>query len=283
MTNLLVAIKNIIKNDKFDLNLIYRNSTNRINNSGDSLELFAKDAFCDSFNKKISEKEEVWASELSYIGNKNNPPDFIIKNSDAIEIKKIEKIKSAIALNSSFPKNKLFSSDPRITKSCVKCETEEWETKDLIYTIGVCNKSKLNLIWFIYGDCYCADKEVYEKISNKISQGILEIPEIEWEKTNELGKIKKIDPLGITDLRVRGMWHIENPIKVFENHISKYPIMESNIIALIPKNKYESFPKNDRTNLENLVELGLKIQDIKIKSPNNPAKYLETKLIFYAK
>lgn len=70
MTNILIAIKNLIENNKFDLNLIYHNSNNRINNSGDALELFIKDAFCNSFNCNITDKEELWSKKLSYIGNK---------------------------------------------------------------------------------------------------------------------------------------------------------------------------------------------------------------------
>ena len=46
----------------------------------------------------------------------------------------------------------------------------------------------------------------------------------------------RIDPLGITDLRIREMWHIANPNKI-------------------------------------------KVLDIRIKSPNNPVKLVEAKLL----
>lgn len=77
---------------------------------------------------------------FSYLGNQNNPPDVILKGGDAIEIKKIQSKSSAIALNSSYPKNKLYSNDPRITKACKNSEV--WKVKDMIYVIGVTNDKK---------------------------------------------------------------------------------------------------------------------------------------------
>lgn len=68
----------------------------------------------------------------------------------------------------------------------------------------------------VYGDDYCADRSVYERVRNTISLGVKNIPDIEFTPTNELAKVKKIDPLGITDLRVRGMWSIASPFKVFD-------------------------------------------------------------------
>ncbi|MBL0721141.1 MAG: NgoPII family restriction endonuclease [Sulfurovum sp.] len=42
------------------------------------------------------------------------------------------------------------------------------------------------------------------QIKDTISNGITSIPNVEFTATNELGKVKKIDPLGMTDLRIRG-------------------------------------------------------------------------------
>ena len=49
----------------------------------------------------------------------------------------------------------------------------------------------------MYGDCFSADKEVDEKIKNTISSGITEISNVEFTETNELGKLKKVDPLDV--------------------------------------------------------------------------------------
>ncbi len=55
---------------------------------------------------------------------------------------------------------------------------------------------------------------IYQTIKSRIKQGVETIEGVEFTETKELGKIKKVDPLGITDLRVRGMWHIQSPFKV---------------------------------------------------------------------
>lgn len=283
MTNIIKAIINIVENPIVDLFSFYKGS-NRANSMGDALETYIKDVFCNSLQVNDYEKDKIYSQHFSYIGNQNNPPDIIIKNGDAIEIKKIENSSSAIALNSSYPKKKLYSNDIRITKECKNCEETSWQEKDMIYIIGFAPKSakKLKLLWFIYGDCYAADKEVYQRISDKISNGISEITDVELVKTNEIAKVKKVDPLGITDLRVRGMWHIENPIKVFQNFVTNNS-EEFNLNVILLEEKYLSFPQQDIEDLEKLQNTNFKIQNIEIKSPDNLAKFLKAKIISYAK
>lgn len=284
MTNLLIALANIVENPIVDLLSFYKGS-NRANNMGDALETYIKDVFCNSLELTNMEKDKLYSENFSYLGNQNNPPDIIIKNGDAIEVKKIESLSSAIALNSSYPKDKLYIDDTRITNECKTCEQSTWKYKDIIYVIGVAPKGtdKLKTLWFVYGDCYAAKRDIYQRIADKISNGISEIPDVELVETNELAKVKKVDPLWITDLRVRGMWHIENPIKVFQNvaHINTDNNFTVNTLLLI--DKYNSFPENDRKKLESLQNENFKIQDIEIKSPNNPAQLLKAKLISYAK
>jgi hypothetical protein len=98
-----------------------------------------------------------------------------------------------------------------------------------------------------------------------------------------LAKVKKVDPLGITDLRVRGMWHIENPIKVFNYVATIEAEHDFTVHAIVLSEKYERFPDEDKERLENLQSNLFSITDIKIKSPNNPANLLEAKLLTYAR
>jgi len=280
-TNLLVAIANLVKNPIVNLSSHYR-SANRANSMGDALEFYIKDLFCGSLKVESAEKKnKAYSKYFSYIGNQNNPPDVMIKKGDAIEVKKIEGMRSGIALNSSYPKNKLYSDSPMITNACRLCE--DWREKDLIYAIGVSNDGKLKALWFIYGNCYAADKEIYERIRNKISSGIAELKDVEFSSTKELGRVNRVDPLGITYLRIRGMWGIENPIKVFGYAVPTEQDSDFFVNAVLLKGKYLSFPKKDRKNLENLIGGNFSIKDIKIKSPNNPAKMLEAKLLSFRK
>lgn len=284
MTNILKALTNIVKNPVTDL-IAHYNGSNRANNMGDALETYVKDIFCDSLDKNNEEKDRIYSQNFSYLGNTNNPPDIVLKDGDAVEVKKIESMGSALALNSSYPKNKLFADDSRITDECKNCDNGTWKQKDIIYVVGVALKGtkKLKALWFVYGDCYAAKPETYKKISDKISESVQEIENIEFTKTNELAKIKKVDPLGITDLRVRGMWHIENPIKVFEDITTVNPDNDFTVNALMLEEKYNSFPDEDRQKIENLSVNKFTVENIEIKSPNNPAELLKAKLIKFIK
>ena len=284
MTNILKALTNIVENPVIDL-ISHYNGSNRANNMGDALETYVKDIFCNSLEENNQEKDRLYSQNFSYLGNTNNPPDIILKNGDAVEVKKIESMGSALALNSSYPKNKLFADDSRITDECKNCDNGTWEQKDIIYVVGVALKGtkKLKALWFVYGDCYAAKPEIYKKISDKISESVKEIEDIEFTKTNELAKIKKVDPLGITDLRVRGMWHIENPIKVFEDITTVNPDDDFTVNALMLEEKYNSFPDEERQKFEAIEKEELTIEDVEIKSPNNPAELLKAKLIKFIK
>ena len=282
MTNILQAIATIINNPIPDLLSHYRSqSKNRINAVGDALEEFVKDAFANTiYETNLSKKNEIYREKFSWTGNQNNPPDLIIRDGDAIEFKKIQSLKSQIALNSSYPKSKLFSDSPMITSACRNCE--EWREKDIVYVIGVISKQKLSMLWMIYGDCYGASKEHYERIKNKIASGINEIPDVEFSQTKELGRVNKVDPLGITYLRIRGMWGIDNPFNVY-NYLDIGYERDSDfqLIALIRESKYLSLPISNRTMLEAISEPGFSIKDKCLKSPDNPAMLVPTKIISY--
>jgi len=131
----------------------------------------------------------------------------------------------------------------------------------------------------VYGDCFCAEKETYERIKDTISNGINSIADVEFTETKELGKVKKVDPLGITDLRIRGMWHIANPNKIFD-YIYEYDESKAfQLMALMTKDKYESMPKSDREMVEGMGSVEMK--EVKIKNPNNPVALVDGVILLY--
>ena len=71
-------------------------------------------------------------------------------------------------------------------------------------------------------------------------------PDIEFGETNELGRVNKVDPLGITDLRIRGMWAIKHPGRVFDYLPETIIDADFKVNALMLTSKYDSFPKADR-------------------------------------
>ena len=285
VTNILKAIITIKKRTHFDLskiNVISKDrasAVNRANNMGEALEFFTKDAFCNTFEEtNAQKKKEIYGENFSYLGNQNNPPDIIIKNSDAIEVKKIDGVRASdLALNSSYPKAKLHKDSPMITSACRNCE--KWTEKDIIYVVGHIDNHNLKILSLVYGDCYAASKEIYERIKDKISTGLKEM-DLEFSETKELGRVNRVDPLGITNLRIRGMWTIQNPLKVYKELFG----LNGNafqLFALMRKSKYDSFLKEDKTAIEN--ETGINIKDVKIQDPDNPAKQILAKLIVVRK
>jgi hypothetical protein len=104
--NTLVAIKNIVTMPIGELQSFYK-SRNRANNMGEALENYIKDVFAGTLHETNEQNRLIRLEEVfSYSGNQNNPPDMIVRNSDAIEVKKIESVGVALALNSSYPKAK---------------------------------------------------------------------------------------------------------------------------------------------------------------------------------
>ncbi len=279
MSNIIKAFINIVNNPIVEL-VDYYEGRNRINNAGKALEIYIQDAFAGTINEVDENvRLEKLAEIYSYQGNQNNPPDLMLKNSDAIEVKKLQSRNSAIALNSSYPKAKLYADSPMLTKACKECEN--WDEKDIIYTIGYTSDSKLNSLWMIYGDCFCASKETYERIKDTISDGINSIPDVEFTETNELGKVKRVDPLGITDLRIRGMWQIDNPNKIFD-YLYAYDESKSfQLICLLSKNKYDRLPLEDREALESLSIYGVEVLDVEVKSPDNPVQLVDAKMLVF--
>ena len=279
--NIIDAICTIIRTPDYTIRT--RNQAhNRANAMGEALEEYVQDAFCDAIGEDNHQvRLRKISPTFSYTANQNHPPDAMLGGSDAIEVKKVETMSGGIPLNSSYPKAKLYSDDKMITTECKNCE--QWSEKDMIYAIGVVNdrKRELRALCLVYGSDYCADKEVYERIKNIIKNGVEDIPGVEFAETNELGRVNRVDPLGITYMRVRGMWHIEHPLKVFSPYFRVDSKDRFSLMAIINDEKFESFDNNHL--LYELAEevAGLEIQDIDIPDPNNPARLKSAKLITY--
>ena len=277
--NIIDAIINIVKNPILELKG-YSISHNRANSMGKALEEYIKDVFSGTlFEKDKNKRMKIISEVFSYLGNTNNPPDSILRGGDAIEVKKIENKSSSLALNSSYPKAKLYSNSSMITDACRSCE--KWEEKDIIYTIGTCEKNKLTSLIFVYGEDYAAENKIYENVKNKIKLGIETINGLEFSETNEIGRVNRVAPLGITYFRIRGMWGIENPVKVFDYIYKRDDSKQFNFMTLINEDKYLSF--SNTKELEDLEKenKNLEIKDVRIKNPNNPAQLKKAKLITF--
>ncbi len=278
--NIIDAIYNLVNNPITEL-VDYYQGRNRANNAGDALEEYIKDLFANTFNMPVNERLETLSQVFSYLGNNSNPPDAMLRGGDAIEVKKIESDNAALALNSSYPKHTVKSTSPMISAACKNAEN--WNEKDIIYAVGVVKQNKLKHLSMVYGLDYCASDECYSRIKSTIKTGVENIPGVEFAETKELGHINRVDPLGITYMRVRGMWGIENPWKVFSYVYQRDMCKDFNFMCLINNEKWETF-----NNKQKLIDLALEndaleIIDVRIKNPDNPAQLVDAKLIKYYK
>lgn len=277
MTNILEAIVNINSHRNFKIKNMY-SGKNRANNMGEALEYYVKDAFANTFNiTDEAIRDSILEREFSWLGNQNNPPDSMIRGGDAIEVKKTESPNAGLPLNSSYPKSSIKNDDPLIAPDFIVCE--DWEERDLIYCIGHTDSESVKSLWMVYGSIYAARHETYQRIKNTISTGINSIPNVEFADTNELGGVKRVDPLGITNLRIRGMWHILNPRKVFDYVHKNIKTNTFELVCIIPLEKYNSFPNESRQKLESISDIDFSIHETKVKNPNNPANRIDCKVI----
>ena len=277
MINILDAIYNIAQRDELEIKDITFGN-NRATNMGEGLESFVKDSFANMFDEPDKNVRNTKYNEVfSFQSSKRNPPDLMLKGGPAIEVKKIESLTTDLQLNSSHPKQVLKSDCTFINKKCVECE--EWNEKEFIYVIGHIPQgtNRLSSLWFVYGDIYAASEETYLSLKEDIATTIDEIPDVEFTETKEIGRVNKVDPLGITNLRIRGMWLLQPPFKVFE-YIHNYETDKRfQCFALIPSTKYNEFPEKSISRLKETE--GVTISDVNVNDPDNPVALIECKLI----
>lgn len=183
--NIINAIISLVNNPVTKLVSVYE-SQNRANSAADALEEYVKDLFADSFGLEQSERIQKHNQVFSYLGNSNNPPNIMLKNGDAIEVKNIKSYNCALSLNSSYPKHKLNANHAMVSAACRAAE--DWTEKDIIYTVGVVNKGNLIYLCMVYGENYFPHEQFYQ------------LP---------------LDPLGISTIK-HAVLDFKNPIQNFD-------------------------------------------------------------------
>jgi hypothetical protein len=276
--NHIIAICNIVECKNFTLQNPDGHIPNIASAQGIPLETFVRAIFCgipgntDSF----LEMDDIFA----HTGSTNNPPDAMIKNGgDAIEIKKVEKQKSDIVLNSSLPKTKIFVNDKMINSSARGCE--EWESRDLLYVVGhVPSGTKtIKSIFFFYGDCYAKKNTFYKDKFQEIKSRVTSTGEISSEG-NEYGTLKNVDGLGNgVYMRVRPINGMHSPWKIFSEYVELKEHSKFTLVSIMRKNKYDSFPKKDRERLEHLP---VEKNDIEITNPDLPKEKIKAVIIKFS-
>lgn len=292
MGNLLDAIMNIINDGSFEARRT-KDTENSVNQIGDPLEEYIKDAFSNSFNLEGEERKRAMKKCILYHGNSSNPPDIITAGKDkvAIEVKKVDSYRSALQLNSSMPHSKLSPKDTRINNKCRGLMGSK--DIDMLYVVGSFNKKqkKLRHLSMVYGAAYCAGTSKYEQIDRIVRSNIKKlsdtltkiVPTAHMDlESNELGKLKNIDPKGYCDLRIRGMYTYASPYVVFNEEFKSEKI-EFDLFVVIPNDIFvnmenkEEFIKfvNDNKNIT--------LEDKDYSDPNDVDKNISCKKIVYKK
>lgn len=272
------AITNLVNHTVLRVVSEYR-SHNRANGAGDALEEYVKDLFSGAFGMDYVDQMDCHSRAFSYLGNGSNPPDAMLWEGDAIEVKKLESRTASLALNSSYPKHSLRVDSPMISTACR--DAEVWREKDMLYVVGFVHEGMLKDLAMVYGLDYCASAECYDRLKNVVSEGVNAIPGVNFSPTRELGRVNRVDPLGITSLRVRGMWGIENPWTVFDYVYRRDERQRFNFMALINKSKWESLGNADALYDLSTRNRRLHIKDVRIKDPDNPAHLNDAKLVTF--
>ena len=280
--NILTAIKNISNFKTNNMTEYFKDyAPSKIKTVREQTEYYVKDAISDSFNsvkdKKLADR---YNGVFSYIGNKNQPPDMIIRSGDALVVKTVKTYKGSFTINNSPPKDRLMWNDSWIMKNCRRIDGGQWTSKDLFYVISWIEKRRMKYLIFIQGRCFIPEQKFYNKKIADLKKNIfnyLESEGLEANRTIALGKVTNIDPLAITNLRIKAVWRIKNPLKIFSDTFSYDKKQEFTLIALIFKNKFDSFPKNDIDAI--MKDKQIEIKDVKIKNPNDPQNKVDAKLI----
>lgn len=244
------------------------------------IEMFAKDIFSDSLGlPRDAEAATTGAHDrtFSFTGERNNPPDFIIRGGDAVEVKRTGAAATVIQLNSSPPRQVLRSDSPYITQQCRDCEGHGgWKEKDLVYFVAQFNDALPKKFWFIQGACYAAPNDVYEGLKDDIRSQLGN----NARNTNELAQIKNVDPRDATNLRVRPIWAIKHPSKYYQDHVEIGDGFGA--IAILKPDKFEKIKSQSRGSLEDIASsLSLTIEDREIQSPDDSSKTISVKIICF--
>jgi hypothetical protein len=241
------------------------NPKNSVQLSGASLEAHLK-----SMIRTAAGVEKNSKLPFDWTGNAKNPPDLILKDHEAWEVKKLESSGSELQLNSSPPKQQLGCTDEMITKSCRAIRQGTWST-DLIYAVGACNDDELRSLFFCYGDVLCADQDVYRKTWQSV-KGVILTSSDDHSETKELGRINDVDPLGRASLRIRGMWLLQSPFSAFATSLDADTSGRQYLLA-----RLERFSSHQ--DVLQGVYPEITVQRLKVDDPDNPAQDIDVVLL----
>jgi len=251
--------------------------------AGSGLELWVKHFLARTIGyANPVEIQGRWRNVYSFLGGTNNPPDLMIRGSYAIEVKKSEvatkvlRRPSSLQLNSSFPNRILSVDDPRLQRECL--DAESWRQKPFIYVFGLVDKqtSSVRSLWLVDGRCISDLRSSYEAIIRKIQAPLTAMGS---EATNELGRFNRVDALGQTSLRVRGMWQLVHPAISLQKFLIAPGTRDFVFNCVLPENDFILFPEDDIAAIRIREHKGLMSSCRAIPDPTNANLSMQARII----
>ncbi|MBC8135791.1 MAG: NgoPII family restriction endonuclease [Fibrella sp.] len=244
MTNILTTFMSIAQNP--------------INGEGDALDISLQNAFASiPPDTPRSQRIELLAASLVYLGNPTNPPDMMLRNGDAVQILRVPRDSLHLQLNSAYAMQKLYPTYPGLTSSARNCEP--WSERDMIYAIGVEESRRLTTLWMIYGDCFAPSNATFERNS---------------------GDELRIYSPETKAFYLPGRGSITNPIRLLTAAFNTQSVnfeSEPRLVAVMRAEKYLSLPEPDRTAIENAS--GIEVHSVNLQNPEDTTQPLATKLL----
>jgi hypothetical protein len=292
MADLLLGLSHLIVNSNFQLSA----NTNAMQQipTGELFETYCKDWLSLLPPGDIQNRQGAYDRVFIYQGSANNPPDVMYKggdNGDAFEFKKSENSASAIPLNSSYPKDRLFAKNRNINNRCRDCE--DWHSRTLYYIVGVIppNSQRVKNLWIVDGEVMAASHQYYENIFNGVKESIATYVNqhgIETVPSVELARLKNFDPLKRTVMRSRSMWELESPHISFGNlpGVTEQNTATTSVLqAIITENKWNSYSAlSQKTILDLEGTSGLSIfHNIEVPDPNSRENKIKVKIIRFTR
>ena len=247
---------------------------------GKPFELFAKNFYSGCLGALTDSVESAWSKTFSYLGSENHPPDFMVINGDAVEVKKLVNT-SSIQLNSSPPKQYLRSDDPRITKDCRSCE--QWVEKDFMYLVGKTTKEFVEAIWLVQGRCMFEPNQKYSNLVHQTKAALHSLGESEDfqsgtmvanQPNGDLANVKSVDHTD-SSLRIRGMWIVKHPSKLFSDFFIKPREKHFVFNFLVTQEKFNTYSEESINELSNCGDINLSIIKRQIQDPSNNLALLD--------
>jgi hypothetical protein len=92
----------------------------------------------------------------------------------------------------------------------------------------------------------------------------LTVSDLGGEPGNEIGRLNNVDPLNATSLRVRAMWLLEHPARVFQSVLLPPEQGAFVLNVLVSAEKWDAYSDVEADAVTALSSQGLNVQRIKI-------------------